>query len=75
MAPVETRLLWPTAGERFLLCSDGVSDELDDVAIRYCLMTPGSADEVASRTVRAALAAGGRDNLTAVVVDVMDEGR
>ncbi len=69
---VDSVLFYPTPGERLLLCSDGVHGELDDQAIRFCLEEPGPAAEVAQRVVRAALAAAGRDNLTAVVVDVVD---
>ena len=55
-------------GDRFLLCSDGVTHELDDEAIRGCLQgsDPG---EVANNVLRAAIDAGGHDNVTVVVVD------
>ncbi|MFL6725893.1 MAG: PP2C family protein-serine/threonine phosphatase [Sphingomicrobium sp.] len=56
----------PRIATRFLLCTDGVTDELDDEAIRAILTT---ADDPAAELIGAALDAGGRDNATAVVVD------
>ena len=59
------------AGDRWLLCSDGVTDYLreEDVAV---LLTSGSPADSADAIVRVALAAGSRDNVTAVVCDVTD---
>ena len=60
--------LLPMVGtQTFLLCSDGLSKELDDVTIADILVRhdPGSAAEA---LVAAAVAAGGADNVTAVVV-------
>lgn len=61
----------PELGERFLVCSDGLTSELDDATIAeaLCLDDPDTAVE---QLVAAALHAGGRDNVTAVVVDVLD---
>ncbi|WP_166140817.1 PP2C family protein-serine/threonine phosphatase [Nocardioides ochotonae] len=58
------------AGDRLLLCTDGLSDLLDDAAIAALL--PGSAAEAVAALVEAALAAGGRDNVTCAVLDVVD---
>lgn len=57
-------------GMRLLLCSDGLTKEVDDRQIRRHLETGGSAAETADRLMDAALAAGGRDNVTVVVIDV-----
>lgn len=59
-------------GDRWLLCSDGVSDYLPDDAIAAVLRTPGETGQVAELLVAAALHAGSRDNVTAVVADVVD---
>lgn len=67
--------LWlrsPAAGERFLLCSDGLSGELDDATIAEVLSTSVSADAAARELVRRALEAGGHDNVTVLVLDVVD---
>jgi serine/threonine protein phosphatase PrpC len=57
-------------GMRLLLCSDGLTKEVDDRAILGYLAADGSAAETADHLMDAALAAGGRDNVTVVVIDV-----
>jgi PPM family protein phosphatase len=57
-------------GMRLLLCSDGLTKEIDDARIRSVLADGGSAAETADVLMDAALAAGGRDNVTVVVIDV-----
>ena len=60
-------------GDRFLLCSDGLFGALDDVAIAgYLLQQPAAS--AAKSLVDAALAAGTRDNVSAVVIDVLSPG-
>ncbi len=62
----------PLAGaERLLLCSDGVSEMLDDPTIARILAESADPRDAADRLVGAAVAAGGRDNATAVVIDVV----
>lgn len=62
-----------TASETFLLCSDGLTKELSDDLIadrfRARASSGAGAEEFADELVRAALASGGRDNVTVVVVD------
>ena len=65
--------LWvfpPTAGERFLICSDGLTLELDDTVITDVLTTESDAQRAAETLVQRAVSAGGRDNVTAIVVDL-----
>jgi PPM family protein phosphatase len=57
------------AGDRLLLCSDGLSDYVEDDDIAAVLRT-GARDECAERLVAMALAAGARDNVSVVVADV-----
>jgi len=57
------------AGDRLLLCSDGLSDALDDERIAD-LLGVASREECAEGLVAAALAAGARDNVSVVVADV-----
>jgi serine/threonine protein phosphatase PrpC len=59
------------AGLRLLICSDGLTGELEDDRIRLNLAAGLSAEETASALVDAALAAGGRDNVSVIVVDVV----
>lgn len=56
-------------GDRVLICSDGVSGELTDPLIAATMMQPISPQEIADTLVSAAVNAGGRDNVTAVVVE------
>ena len=57
--------------ERLVLCSDGVSGMIDDDAIAAILRETDDPRDAADRVVAAAVAAGGKDNATAVVVDVV----
>jgi serine/threonine protein phosphatase PrpC len=63
-------LLPPTLGERFLICSDGLPDELTDDEIEVSMSGSGTAQAIADELVERAVSAGGRDNVTAVVVVV-----
>lgn len=63
--------LTPSTGDRFLLCSDGLTNELDDDAISSVLVTVADPQTAAEELVAQANAAGGRDNITVVVVDVL----
>ncbi|HUE89036.1 MAG TPA: protein phosphatase 2C domain-containing protein [Vicinamibacterales bacterium] len=62
------------AGERWLLCSDGVHGYLDAAGLRTA-MRARSAQEAADDAVRRALGAGTADNVTAVVLNVDSTGR
>lgn len=64
--------LVPVAGDRYLLCSDGLNNELSDAEIEEILDETADPQEAASALVQAACDAGGRDNVTVVVVDVVD---
>jgi PPM family protein phosphatase len=59
----------PVAGERFLICSDGLSRELDDGEIAQILQRETVAQEAANALVESAVEAGGHDNITVLVVD------
>ncbi|MEV6924278.1 protein phosphatase 2C domain-containing protein [Dactylosporangium sp. NPDC051485] len=56
-------------GERYLVCSDGLSLELTDEEIATVLSSVPDPVEAAEELVRRAVLAGGRDNVTVVVVD------
>jgi protein phosphatase len=59
------------AVERLVLCSDGVTGMIPDEEIAAILRDTDDPRDAADRVVAAAVAAGGRDNATAVVVDVV----
>lgn len=58
-------------GDRLLLCSDGVTAELTDDLLRRILTEHLDPRRSADAVVAAAIGAGGRDNATAVVIDVL----
>jgi PPM family protein phosphatase len=59
------------AGDRYLLCSDGLSDPVSQETILEALQLPDVA-ESADRLIELALRGGGPDNVTVVVADVVD---
>lgn len=66
--------LWriePVRGDRFLLCSDGLSNELEVDQIEGVLSSAADPQKAAELLVQAARTHGGSDNITAVVVDVV----
>ena len=58
-------------GDRLLVCSDGLCGYVDDASIERVL-TSGSPDSASLELLQMALAAGGPDNITCVVADVVD---
>ena len=60
----------PRPGDRWLLCSDGVTDYLSDDELMRALAVAQSPEAASAALVAAALEAGTRDNATAVVCDV-----
>lgn len=62
-------------GDRLILCSDGLSSMVPDGDIETIASQSSTAQICTDNLVDAALAAGGGDNVTVVVVDVVDDGR
>ena len=63
------------AGDRVLLCSDGLSDYVDDAEIDAVMrVAPRSGDLARATWSSGALAADTNDNVTAVVADVVQAG-
>lgn len=58
-------------GDRILVCSDGLSSEVPDLLIREILRTYTDPQRAAEQLIARALAQGGRDNITAIVVDAV----
>ena len=69
---VDTAVLPIEPDDRILLCSDGLTDMVPEARIGELLAAP-SPEEAAHALVKAALDAGGADNVTVVVVDVNEE--
>jgi serine/threonine protein phosphatase PrpC len=55
-------------GDRFLLCSDGLTEELSDELIEFHLKSIRANEKVVSSLVNAAKEKGGRDNITVVLI-------
>src|SRR5215210_2639821 len=70
---VDSWEITPFVGDRILLCSDGLTNELSDERIASALRQLADPQEAAHDLVRQARAAGGSDNITVVVVDVVDD--
>lgn len=68
---VDTFSVEAKPGDRFLLCSDGLSSMIDDSAIEAALRRGDPAQETADHLVELANEAGGEDNITVVLVDVL----
>jgi protein phosphatase len=66
--------LEPLEGSRLLLCSDGLTNELDDGELAEILAERRPAEETARELVERALGHGGSDNVTVVVVDLLAGG-
>src|SRR5687767_7231504 len=70
---VDTAVLSVEAGDRILLCSDGLSDMVSEAGISEILAeSPDDPERAARSLLSAALDAGGNDNITVVVVDVKE---
>jgi PPM family protein phosphatase len=66
-----TRMLPIQAGDRYLLCSDGLSDVVADEAIGQTLQSYADRQQCVEQLVKLALQAGAPDNVTAVLADVL----
>jgi protein phosphatase len=67
---IDTVELSPAAGERFLLCSDGLSGVVPHDHIAQILAEDGGLDAICEHLVAAANQGGGPDNITVLVLQV-----
>ena len=65
-------MLDPQLGDRYLICSDGLTDVIADDKIAGILGSFADPSECAERLVKLTLAAGAPDNVTVIVADVDD---
>ncbi|MFZ6004578.1 MAG: protein phosphatase 2C domain-containing protein [Actinomycetota bacterium] len=75
--PQVTPDIWPIdpiRGDRYLLCSDGLFNEVSDDQMSSVLRRLADPTEAANELVRLANEGGGRDNITVIVLDVVDDG-
>ncbi|MDT8990146.1 Stp1/IreP family PP2C-type Ser/Thr phosphatase [Curvibacter sp. APW13] len=60
------------AGDLYLVCSDGLSDMVDDASIARIVCTDRELDHKAGDLIEAANANGGRDNISVILVEVAE---
>jgi PPM family protein phosphatase len=66
---IDVRSLHVQAGDRILLCSDGLSNELEPDRLAELAGAPGPLSDAVTNLINAARSAGGRDNISAVLVE------
>jgi protein phosphatase len=59
--------------DRYLLCSDGLSDVVSEETLNRALMRYADRDQAVSQLIDLAIRGGGPDNITCIVADVVDE--
>ena len=71
---LETHVHEVMPGDLYLLCSDGLSDMLDDESISQLLLACDSLDEAAGALIDAANDAGGKDNISVILARASSGG-
>ncbi|MDQ1554853.1 MAG: family protein phosphatase [Microbacteriaceae bacterium] len=71
---IDTTVLDVQPGDRWLLCSDGLSSYVSDDKIEHALRTIPDVNAAAERLLRDSLDQGAPDNVTAVIVDIDETG-
>ena len=69
----DIRLVPCIDGDRLLVCSDGLTAEIDDASIEHILRSSASPCNAVDGLITTALSLGGRDNVTVVVIEVVSE--
>src|SRR6266566_3881259 len=73
-AEPDLAMLKAQVGDRFLLCSDGLSDVVSDETVQKTLTQLTDLDEAVSQLINLAIRSGGPDNITCVLADVIVMG-
>lgn len=71
---IDAKTVIPYRDDRYLICSDGLFNEVQESLMAATLRRIEDPDEAAAELVRLANEHGGRDNITCVIVDVIDDG-
>ena len=61
-------------GDRIIICSDGLSSMIADSELEGVAVSSATPQQAADNLVASALTAGGSDNVTVIVIDVLDDG-
>lgn len=70
---IDTSILATRAGDRWLICSDGLSGVVSNTGIGNALKAPLDAQAVADRLIKESLDGGAPDNVTIVIVDIGED--
>lgn len=68
--PPETKLVQVCPGDRLLLCTDGLTDMLDDDDLKRVLLSATDPSQACDQLIKLAEDLGGRDNATTLVVEI-----
>jgi PPM family protein phosphatase len=71
-AEPDLSLIEAKASDRYLLCSDGLSDVVSEGALRETLLQFTDREAAVARLIELAMKGGGPDNITCIVADVVD---
>ncbi len=71
-AEPDLSLIEAKAEDRYLLCSDGLSDVVSEDTLRDTLTRIADRDQVVTQLIELAIRGGGPDNITCIVADVVD---
>jgi serine/threonine protein phosphatase PrpC len=69
---VDSWLMPARLGQRYLMCSDGLINEVSDDVVASVLAEVADPEAAANRLTDLANRSGGRDNITVLIVDVVD---
>ena len=67
---IDTEVFETAAGDRWMICSDGLSSYVSDDKMEHVLATIPSAQDAAERLVKESLDQGAPDNVTVVLLDI-----
>lgn len=70
--PVDQFVIPACSADRYIMCSDGLSGEVNDEAIERVARTISDPQQAADELIHQALNNGGKDNITVIVVDLHD---
>jgi len=71
-AEPDLSIIQAEAGDRYLLCSDGLSDVVSEETLRETLTKFTDRDQAVTQLIELAIRGGGPDNITCIVADVVD---
>lgn len=73
-ASVEVSTFQVAAGDLYLMCSDGLTDMVDDVSLAKLMVREKNISKLAASLINLANAKGGRDNIAVILIHAKDDG-